>query len=107
AVRGLDISAGQVSGVITERGLIKTARVVCATGAWTSLFCRRHSIDLPAGNVIGSAFGTHPAEQPLTLPFYTDAFACRPRQDGGYTIALSGTGRLEPGFQGLRYAREF
>ncbi|WP_246875842.1 NAD(P)/FAD-dependent oxidoreductase, partial [Pantoea ananatis] len=26
AVRGLDISAGQVSGVITERGLIKTAR---------------------------------------------------------------------------------
>ncbi|ASN15224.1 NAD(P)/FAD-dependent oxidoreductase [Pantoea ananatis] len=107
AVRGLDISAGQVSGVITERGLIKTARVVCATGAWTSLFCRRHGIDLPAGNVIGSAFRTHPAEQPLTLPFYTDAFACRPRQDGGYTIALSGTGRLEPGFQGLRYAREF
>ncbi|MGG6109019.1 FAD-binding oxidoreductase [Pantoea allii] len=107
AVRGLDISAGRVSGVITERGLIKTASVVCAAGAWTSLFCRRHGIDLPAGNVIGSAFRTCPVEQLITMPFYTDAFACRPRLDGGYTIALSGTGRLEPGFQGLRYAREF
>ncbi len=107
AVRGLDISAGQVSGVITERGLIKTSRVVCAAGAWTSLFCRRHGIDLPAGNVIGSAFRTYPVEQVITRPFYTDAFACRPRSDGGYTIALSGTGRLEPGIQGLKYARQF
>lgn len=107
AVRGLDISSGKVSGVITERGLIKTQQVVCAAGAWSSLFCRRHGIDLPAGNVIGSALRTHPADAIIRGPFYTDAFSCKPRLDGGYTLALSGAGRLEPGLQSLLYARQF
>ncbi|QUG75263.1 FAD-dependent oxidoreductase [Erwinia sp. E602] len=107
AVRGLDISAGRVSGVITERGLIKTSSVICAGGAWTSMFCRRHGIDLPLGNVIGTAFRTAPIEQKIALPLYTPGFACRPQLDGSYTMSVSGRGRLEPGAQGLRYARQF
>ncbi|MDW8847335.1 FAD-binding oxidoreductase [Erwinia sp. MMLR14_017] len=107
AVRGLDISAGKVSGVITERGMIKTTRVICAGGAWTSMFCRRHGIDLPLGNVIGTAFRTAPVEQAITVPLYTPDFACRPQLDGSYTVSVSGRGRLTPGAQGLRYARQF
>ena len=107
AVRGLDISAGKVSGVITERGLIKTSRVICAGGAWTSMFCRRHGIDLPLGNVIGTAFRTSPVEQAISMPLYTPDFACRPQADGSYTVSVSGRGRLTPGAQGLRYARQF
>lgn len=107
AVRGLDISAGRVSGVVTERGIITTSRVICAAGTWTSMFCRRHGIDLPLGNVIGSAFRTLPVKQVISVPFYTDSFACRPQLDGGYTVSVSGRGRLEPGFQGLKYARQF
>ncbi len=107
AVRGLDIAAGRVSGVWTERGLIKTASVICAGGAWTSMFCRRHGIDLPLGNVIGTAFRTAPIEQVIAMPFYTSTFACRPQLDGSYTVSVSGRGRLEPGAQGLRYARQF
>ncbi|MEJ1267907.1 hypothetical protein WDV93_13750 [Pantoea ananatis] len=90
--------------MITERGLIKTARVIAADLVIAVL---PRGIDLPAGNVIGSAFRTHPAERPLTLPFYTDTFAQLVRQDGGYTIALSGTGRLEPGFEGLTLCLSF
>ncbi|MBS0908595.1 FAD-binding oxidoreductase [Tatumella sp. JGM118] len=107
AVRGLDISAGKVSGVITERGLIKTRAVICAAGVWTSLFCRRHGLELPLGNVIGTAFRTHPIDQVVKAPFYTGSFACRPQADGGYTVSVSGKGRLEPGFQGLKYSRQF
>ncbi|MCQ4107366.1 FAD-binding oxidoreductase, partial [Erwinia persicina] len=107
AVRGLDISAGRVSGVLTERGLIKTSSVICAGGTWTSMFCRRHGIDLPLGNVIGTAFRTAPIEQKIALPLYTPGFACRPQLDGSYTVSVSGRGRLEPGLQGLRYARQF
>ncbi|HEX7200237.1 MAG TPA: FAD-binding oxidoreductase, partial [Dongiaceae bacterium] len=44
AVRGLDIAAGKVAGVITERGRIRAQRVLCAGGAWSSLLCRRHGI---------------------------------------------------------------
>ncbi|MFH8134927.1 NAD(P)/FAD-dependent oxidoreductase [Pantoea osteomyelitidis] len=107
AVRGLDIAAGRVSGVWTERGLIKTSRVICAAGAWTSMFCRRHGIDLPLGNVIGTAFRTRPIEQAIGMPLSTPGFACRPQLDGSYTVAVSGRGRMEPGAQGLRYARQF
>ncbi|HHB1425323.1 TPA: NAD(P)/FAD-dependent oxidoreductase [Serratia odorifera] len=107
AVRGLDISAGRISGVVTERGLIKTSRVICAGGAWTSMFCRRHGIDLPLGNVIGTAFRTAPIEQAIAVPLYTPSFACRPQLDGSYTVSVSGRGRLSPGVQGLRYARQF
>ncbi|WP_029686023.1 NAD(P)/FAD-dependent oxidoreductase [Tatumella saanichensis] len=107
AVRGLDISAGRVSGVITERGIIKTSRVICAAGTWTSMFCRRHGVDLPLGNVIGTAFRTLPIKQAIELPFYTESFAVRPQMDGGYTVSVSGRGRLEAGFQGLKYARQF
>jgi len=107
AVRGLDITAGRVSGVVTERGLIKTSRVICAAGAWTSMFCRRHGLDLPLGNVIGTAFRTQPIRQAITVPFYTERFACRPQLDGNYTVSVSGRGRLEPGAQGLRYLKQF
>jgi len=107
AVRGLDISAGRVSCVITERGIIKTSRVICAAGTWTSMFCRRHGVDLPLGNVIGTAFRTLPIKQAIELPFYTESFAVRPQMDGGYTVSVSGRGRLEAGFQGLKYARQF
>lgn len=107
AVRGLDIAAGRVSGVWTERGLIKTSRVICAAGAWTSMFCRRHGIDLPLGNVIGTAFRTRPVAQAISVPLYTPGFACRPQLDGSYTVSVSGRGRLEPGAQGIRYARQF
>ncbi|EPH0091479.1 NAD(P)/FAD-dependent oxidoreductase [Pluralibacter gergoviae] len=107
AVRGLDIAAGAVSGVWTERGLIKTCRVICAAGVWSSMFCRRHGIDLPLGNVIGTAFRTQPIEQAIAMPLYTPDFACRPQIDGSYTVSVSGRGRLEPGAQGIRYARQF
>ncbi len=107
AVRGLDITAGRVSGVWTERGRIKTSSVLLAAGAWSSLFCRRHGIDLPLGNVIGTAFRTAPIAQAIAAPLYTPDFACRPQRDGSYTVSVSGKGRLEPGIQSLRYARQF
>lgn len=69
--------------------------------------CRRHGIDLPLGNVIGTAFRTHPIEQAIAVPFYTESFACRPQMDGSYTVSVSGRGRLEPGAQGIRYLRQF
>jgi glycine/D-amino acid oxidase-like deaminating enzyme len=54
AVRGLDITGGRVSGVITERGRIAADRVLCAAGAWprcsaagTASTCRRRACAPP------------------------------------------------------------
>lgn len=68
AVRGLDISAGKFSGMITGRGLIKTRSMICAAGVWISLFCHRRGFDLSLGNVIGTAFCIHPIGQVVTAP---------------------------------------
>jgi glycine/D-amino acid oxidase-like deaminating enzyme len=106
AARGLDITNGAVSGVITERGVIKTGAVVCSGGAWASAFCRRHGISFPQASVRASVLRTRPiAGLPEALS--TPECTITRRLDGGYIVAISGKGTLEFTPQGLRYAREF
>jgi glycine/D-amino acid oxidase-like deaminating enzyme len=87
AVRGLDIEAGRVAGVVTEHGTIKTSTVLCAAGAWTSLFCRSLGIRLPQLKVRGTVVRTAPAAQLLNGNVYDKHLGIRRRQDGGYTVA--------------------
>src|SRR6185295_18638340 len=47
AVRGLDIAAGRVAGVVTEKGRVACESAVLAGGAWSRLFCRNLGITLP------------------------------------------------------------
>jgi glycine/D-amino acid oxidase-like deaminating enzyme len=44
AVRALETSAGAISGVVTEQGVIRCAAVLVAGGAWSGMFLRRHGI---------------------------------------------------------------
>jgi glycine/D-amino acid oxidase-like deaminating enzyme len=106
AARGLDITNGAVTGVFTERGLIKTDAVVCSGGAWASAFCRRHGISFPQASVRASVLRTSPIEG-LAPALSTPECTLTRRLDGGYIVAISGKGRLELTPQGLRYAREF
>ena len=87
AVRGLDVEAGRVSGVVTEHGTIRTASVLCAAGAWTSLFCRSLGIKLPQLKVRGTVVRTAPAKQVLHGNVYDINLGIRRRQDGGYSVA--------------------
>ncbi len=87
AVRGLDIEAGRVAGVVTEHGTIRTSTVLCAAGAWTSLFCRSLGIRLPQLKVRGTVVRTAPAEQLLNGNVYDKHLGIRRRQDGGYSVA--------------------
>jgi glycine/D-amino acid oxidase-like deaminating enzyme len=106
AARGLDITNGAVSGVITERGVIKTGAVVCSGGAWASAFCRRHGISFPQASVRASVLRTRPIDG-LAAALSTPECTLTRRLDGGYIVAISGRGTLELTPQGLRYAREF
>ncbi len=107
AARGLETEAGKVSGVITEKGAIRTRAVLCAGGVWSSLFCRRHGIRLPQAGVRSTSFATAAAptvtDGGLSLPDVT----IRRRLDGGYTVGLGGRGLVELSPQGLMYARQF
>lgn len=91
AVRALDIAAGQVKGVVTEHGRIACNSVILAGGAWTSLLLRHHGIDLPQLKVRASVQRTGPAPLIAETAMGDDQACIRRREDGGYTVARSGT----------------
>ncbi len=86
AVRSIDLQAGRVAGVVTEKGRIACDSVVLAGGAWSRLFCGNAGIDLPQLKVLGSVFRTNPIDGP-EITGGGNVFAFRKRLDGGYTIA--------------------
>lgn len=90
AVRGLDMSAGRLSGVITEKGLIRCQKAVLSGGAWSRLFLGNLGIDFPQLKILGSVLRTTPMEGPPTHAVGASDFAFRKRADGGYTIAHRG-----------------
>ncbi len=89
AVRVLDIQAGQITGVVTESGRITASQVLVAGGAWSSLFLRRHGINIPQLSVRASVARTAPIKSVTSTSFADSELAIRQRDDGGYSIALT------------------
>lgn len=87
AVRGLDLQAGRVAGVVTEKGRIACDAAVLAGGAWSRLFLGNAGINLPQLQVLASVFRTAPLSGGPEISGAANVFAWRKRLDGGYTIA--------------------
>ena len=87
AVRGIESAAGRVAAVVTEHGVIRTSVVLCAAGAWTSMFCRALGISVPQLKVRGTVARTAPAAKILESNVFDDRIGIRRREDGGYTVA--------------------
>jgi glycine/D-amino acid oxidase-like deaminating enzyme len=86
-VRGLETSGGSVSAVVTEHGVIKTSVVLCAAGAWSSLFCRSLGVAVPQLKVRGTVARTAPCDDVLDGNLFDESLGIRRREDGGYTVA--------------------
>jgi glycine/D-amino acid oxidase-like deaminating enzyme len=87
AVRGVETSGGAVSAVVTEHGTIATSTVLCAAGAWTSMFCRSLDVDVPQLRVRSTVARTAPCDSVLNGALFDHKLGIRRRQDGGYTVA--------------------
>jgi len=87
AVRGIETTAGRVSAVVTEHGRIRTSTVLCAAGAWSSMFCRSLGISVPQLQVRGTVTRTAPGPDVLNGNLFDERIGIRRRQDGGYTVA--------------------
>src|SRR6516225_6661251 len=77
AARGLETEAGKVAMVVTEQGAIRTKAVLLAGGAWSSIFCRRHGIELPQLTVRASVMRTAPAPAVTEGAMGTPGFSIR------------------------------
>lgn len=107
AARGLELSGGRVSGVVTEAGTIQTKTVVMAGGAWASSFCHQLGVRFPQAAVRASILSVAPGAIGLPDALHTSQVSLTRRHDGGYTLAISGRARVDVTPQQLRFSREF
>lgn len=89
AVRSVDVQAGKVCGVVTEHGRVAAQSVVCAAGAWSTLFMANLGLKLPQLSVRATVARTLPAPDIFQGNAALGEVAIRRRQDGGYTVAPS------------------
>lgn len=107
AARGIDLAAGRVAGVVTERGTIRTGAVVMAGGAWAGSFLHQLGIRFPQAAVRSSILSVQPGAQGLPDALHTAAVSVTRRGDGGHTLAISGRANLDPTPGAVRGARQF
>jgi len=107
AARGIESQAGKVAMVVTEQGAIRTNAVLLAGGAWSSIFLRRHGIDLPQLTVRASVMRTEKAPAVTEGAMGTPGFSIRRRLDGGYSLALGERVGFEITPDAFRYMRAF
>lgn len=107
AVQGITTHAGAVCGVVTERGEIRTPRVVCAAGAWSARLARTLGLDLPQRWVRGTVARTTPAAPVTACAVWGPGVAFRQRRDGRFTIAAGGALDHDVTLDSLRQVRFF
>ncbi|MGP4692394.1 NAD(P)/FAD-dependent oxidoreductase [Agrobacterium cavarae] len=107
AVRGLDIEAGRIAGVVTEKGRIRASTVIVAGGAWSSHLLSRHGLRLPQLKVLSSVMRTAPVDAGIEPTMGFSDFTLRKRLDGGYTVASSATSLVDIVPDSFRFFRDF
>jgi glycine/D-amino acid oxidase-like deaminating enzyme len=87
AVRGIETSAGRISGVVTEKGRIGCDNVVLAGGVWSRLFCSPLGLQLPQLKILASVMRTETLEGGPEASCSGQGFGLRKRLDGGYNVS--------------------
>ena len=87
AVRTLDLEAGRVAGVVTEKGRVRCRGVLLAAGVWSTHFAANAGVALPQLTVRSTAARTEPAPAHFENNIAAPDLALRRRDDGGYTVA--------------------
>lgn len=107
AARGIETAGGRVSGVVTERGTIRTSAAVLAGGAWASSFCRQLGLRFPQATVRQTMLALSGGPDGVPDALHTKAVSITRQGDRGHALAISGRGRVDPTPQLLRFSTQF
>lgn len=107
AVRTLDIEAGRVAGVVTEKGRVRAPQVLLAGGAWSTHFAANAGLDLPQLTVRSTVARTAPAPDRFVPNVSSPGLTLRRRQDGGYTLATGDLAEHYLSPNSFRYLTKF
>ena len=89
AVRTVDIEAGRVAGVITEKGRIRCEKAVLAAGAWSTHFAANAGVNLPQLATCSSGARTGQCPEVFSANLSLDGLSFLRRNDGSYTVSSS------------------
>jgi sarcosine oxidase subunit beta len=106
-VTGIERAGSSVTGVVTDRGTVRTPLVVCAAGAWSQEVGRWAGVDLPVTPVrrqvlttpSGPAGAPLPDDLPMTIDFATSFYFHR--EGPGLLLGMSDPDE-PPGFDTRR-----
>ncbi|TPK93531.1 FAD-binding oxidoreductase [Mesorhizobium sp. B2-4-12] len=107
AARGIETEGGRLSAVVTEKGTIRTKVAVLAGGAWASSFCHQFGFRFPQASVRSSILSVSPGAEGLPDALHTARISVTRRGNGGFTLAISGRGRVDVTPQQLRFSSQF
>lgn len=107
AVEKILIHNGQVSGVRSEHGEIRSSTVLCAGGAWTTFLLKAAGIRLPQLTVKASVARTAAAPLLFNGNASGSKISFRRRLDGGYSVASSDYLEVFPSTAHLGFLPDF
>ncbi|MDH3668366.1 MAG: FAD-binding oxidoreductase [Paracoccaceae bacterium] len=107
AARALDVETGRVAGIVTEKGRVRTERVLLAGGAWSNAFAANAGLDLPQLTVRSTAARTEPAPHAYDMNISQPGLSLRRRADGGYTLATGDVNEHYLSPNSFRYLTKF
>lgn len=97
AVRGFETAGGRITSVVTEKGPIRTSRVVLAGGAWSSLLLGNAGLQLPTATVFSWCSSFYGVDGPDGAGYFSNV-TWRRQIDGGYTTSMQvATAPVTPG----------
>lgn len=86
-VSAIETAGGAVTGVVTERGLVKTSRVICAAGAASFRLLDGVGIRLPQQTVRGTCIRTNALPAVSAATIWGHGLGIRQRADGAINLA--------------------
>ena len=98
---------GAVSEVVTEHGRVRTSRVVCAAGAWSSRLIKPLGLSLPQRWVRATVARTTAGPAVTQAGVWAPTVSFRQRQDGTFNLAAGGAADHDITFESLRHLRLF
>ena len=106
-VEDIETSNGQVTGVVTERGLVRAPIVVCAAGAWSPKVARMVGLSLPYRVVRATVTETTPTDAISPVGFWSPDLSFRQRPNGSLYVASSARSDYDVNLESFRDIRIF
>ncbi|RIK45046.1 MAG: hypothetical protein DCC58_07435 [Chloroflexi bacterium] len=107
AAEKIETTAGQVSAVVTDRGVVRTPIVINAAGARAMTIARMVGLSLPQLVVRATVAETTPMEPVTGAGVWGPGVSFRQKKDGSFYIAGGAQSDYDITLDSLRYIREF